>query len=63
MKSAVLPFVAFLCISTVGSVSTVQGSPVEKVVNLLTTLKAQTESDSKAEQQIYDKYACWCEKT
>merc|ERR1711972_1104978 len=39
------------------------GSPVEKVVKLLTTLKAAAESDGKAEQQIYDKYACWCEKT
>merc|ERR1712066_517824 len=35
----------------------------ERVVKLLTTLKAGVESDGKTEQQIYDKYACWCEKT
>merc|ERR1719498_1260772 len=39
------------------------GSPVERIVKLLETLKAKTEGDGKAEQQIYDKYACWCEKT
>merc|ERR1719498_391869 len=39
------------------------GSPVERIVKLLTTLKATTEGDGKAEQQIYDKYACWCETT
>jgi len=38
-------------------------SPVEQIVQLLTTLKTKTEGDAKAEQQIYDKYACWCEKT
>jgi len=47
-----------------GSVSlTSTGSPVERIVKLLETLKAKTEGDGKAEQQIYDKYACWCEKT
>lgn len=39
------------------------GSPVEQVVNLLQTMKTQIESDGKGEAQIYDKYACWCEKT
>mmetsp|Transcript_125658 Transcript_125658/g.305240 ORF Transcript_125658/g.305240 Transcript_125658/m.305240 type:complete len:729 (-) Transcript_125658:68-2254(-) len=39
------------------------GSPVEKVVNLLKDLKAKIEADGKTEQQGYDKYACWCEKT
>merc|ERR1719174_165881 len=39
------------------------GSPVERIVKLLETLKAKTEGDGKNEQQIYDKYACWCEKT
>jgi len=38
-------------------------SPVERIVNLLKDLKATTEGDRKAEQQIYDKYACWCETT
>lgn len=38
-------------------------SPVEKVVQLLTDLKSKLELDEKSEQQVYDKYACWCEKT
>jgi len=38
-------------------------SPVEKVVHLLEDLKANLEADQKAEQQIYDRYACWCETT
>merc|ERR1719329_1238142 len=63
MKSTLTSIVFLLSLSSAASVQSVQGSPVEKVVNLLTTLKAQTESDGKAEQQIYDKYACWCEKT
>lgn len=37
--------------------------PVERVVTLLTELKGRLESDNVAEQQTYDKYACWCEKT
>jgi len=39
------------------------GSPVEQVVNLLSNMKNQITADGKVEQQIYDKYACWCEKT
>jgi chromosome segregation ATPase len=63
MKSMIMSVTIFLGLSLVASGRAVQGSPVEKVVNLLTTLKAQVESDGKTEQQIYDKYACWCEKT
>merc|ERR1719281_2028811 len=40
-----------------------QGSPVSRVIELITTLKAGVESDGKKEQEAYDKYACWCEKT
>jgi len=29
----------------------------------LTDLKSKLEMDEKVEQQIYDKFACWCEKT
>jgi predicted nucleic acid-binding Zn-ribbon protein len=39
------------------------GSPVEKVVQLLKDLKTKIGHDGAEEQQIYDKYACWCEKT
>jgi hypothetical protein len=30
---------------------------------LIEELKAKVEADGKAEQMIYDKYACWCETT
>jgi hypothetical protein len=38
-------------------------APVTRIVNLLEELKAKATQDGKVEQQIYDKYACWCEKT
>eukprot|EP00746_Dinoflagellata_sp_MGD_P160568 gnl/MRDRNA2_/MRDRNA2_87397_c0_seq1.p1 gnl/MRDRNA2_/MRDRNA2_87397_c0~~gnl/MRDRNA2_/MRDRNA2_87397_c0_seq1.p1 ORF type:complete len:772 (-),score=275.30 gnl/MRDRNA2_/MRDRNA2_87397_c0_seq1:227-2425(-) len=37
-------------------------SPVERVVKLIEELKADLEKDEKVEQQIHDKYACWCKK-
>jgi len=40
-----------------------QDSPVTRVVGLIEELKAKVEADGKAEQMIYDKYACWCETT
>jgi len=39
------------------------GSPVEKVVKLITDVRDRTVADGKAEQTLYDKYACWCENT
>merc|ERR1719335_1358844 len=38
-------------------------SPVERVVKLIEELKADLEKDEKVEQQIHDKYACWCKKS
>jgi len=38
------------------------GSPVERVVNLLKDLKTRIEQDGENEQQVYDKYACFCDK-
>lgn len=38
-------------------------SPISRVVQLIIELKAGVETDGKKEQQSYDKYACWCEKT
>merc|ERR1719463_856451 len=38
-------------------------TPVTKVVELIQELKAKIEADGKAEQKVYDKFACWCEKT
>merc|ERR1719386_34323 len=37
--------------------------PVARVVVLIKELMAKIESDGKAEQKTYDKFACWCEKT
>jgi len=37
--------------------------PIEKVVTLLTELKAGVEADGVSEQASYDKFACWCEDT
>jgi hypothetical protein len=54
---------AFL-VATLGlAAASSTGSPVEQIVNLLKELKGKSENDGKAEQQIYDKYACWCETT
>merc|ERR1719449_530893 len=38
-------------------------NPVTKVVELIQELKAKIEADGEAEQKVYDKFACWCEKT
>jgi predicted nucleic acid-binding Zn-ribbon protein len=38
-------------------------TPVERVVNMLSDLQAKIVSDGKSEEQIYNKYACWCETT
>mmetsp|Transcript_26154 Transcript_26154/g.59613 ORF Transcript_26154/g.59613 Transcript_26154/m.59613 type:complete len:675 (+) Transcript_26154:111-2135(+) len=38
-------------------------SPVDKVVSLLKEMEVKIAADETAEQEIYDKYACWCEKT
>jgi len=39
------------------------GSPVERVVKLLTEMKEGLAHDERTEQFAYDKYACWCTKT
>merc|ERR1719478_1918472 len=55
--------VGLLGLSVAAATDTKSGSPVERIVKLLETLKGTTVSDGKREQQIYDKYACWCETT
>lgn len=39
-----------------------QASPVDKVVELLGSLKTKIETEGKDEQATYDKFACWCEE-
>jgi len=38
-------------------------NPVSKVVDLLREMKAKVAADGKEEEKVYNKYACWCEKT
>jgi hypothetical protein len=38
-------------------------NPVQRVVELVQNLKTKIKEDAKKEQVVYDKYACWCEKT
>jgi len=38
-------------------------TPVTRIVGLIEELKAKIVADGKAEQIVYDKYACWCETT
>merc|ERR550514_781571 len=35
--------------------------PVSKVINLLKDMKKQLEEEAKADEEIYDTFACWCE--
>lgn len=37
-----------------------EASPVEKVIELVDNLLTQTEDEGKAEQEVYDKYSCFC---
>merc|ERR1719272_1201379 len=54
---------ALLLLLVCGPVDVQAQTAVSRVVGLITELKAKIESDGKSEQQSYDKYACWCEKT
>jgi len=58
MKYALAAWLAALSI-----VANATKSPVERVVRLLEDLESKLELDGQQEQQMYDKYACWCEKT
>ena len=51
-----------LLVGVHSDVSRVRETPVTKVVELINEMKAKIEADGKAEQKVYDKFACWCEK-
>jgi hypothetical protein len=38
-------------------------SPVEKVVKLLTDMKATLEEEEKKDEEAYEKFTCWCQNT
>jgi len=59
MRTALL----FCALCAMANASQQQANPIEKIVELITELKAKIETDGKAEQKVYDKFACWCEKT
>jgi len=40
-----------------------KGNPIGKVVGLIQNLKEKIEVDGKAEEKVYNKFACWCEDT
>jgi hypothetical protein len=66
MKCQSFSFLALLGLAAARNgdlVDPVKGSPVTKVVNLLSDLQKKIQNDGKAESQIYNKYACWCETT
>jgi len=62
-SSALFAMALVLGLSTAVASDARDESPVERIVNLLKTVKETSVNDGKAEQQIYDKYACWCETT
>lgn len=45
------------------SADTTSQSPVSRVVELIKQMKNTIEADGKMEQQVYDKFACWCADT
>merc|ERR1719498_1659538 len=63
MTSSVLVVVALFAGAALPTANAGDDGPVDKVVKLLETMQKDLESDEKAEQAIYDKYACWCEET
>merc|ERR1719217_1084721 len=47
----------------VAAFSTDKPTAMAQTVKLIQNLEAQVKKDGKKEQESFDKYACWCEKT
>merc|ERR1719316_2093246 len=62
MRHAVL-VLGSVAMATAAVVHRASETPMTKVVTLINEMKAKIEADGKAEQKVYDKFACWCEKT
>eukprot|EP00747_Dinoflagellata_sp_TGD_P155746 gnl/TRDRNA2_/TRDRNA2_177604_c2_seq69.p1 gnl/TRDRNA2_/TRDRNA2_177604_c2~~gnl/TRDRNA2_/TRDRNA2_177604_c2_seq69.p1 ORF type:complete len:705 (+),score=261.27 gnl/TRDRNA2_/TRDRNA2_177604_c2_seq69:55-2169(+) len=56
-------FLVVVLLLAIGPADVQAQTAVSKVVTLITELKAKIQADGMKEQQSYDKYACWCEKT
>merc|ERR1719223_928267 len=61
MKLACPTIVALL--GGAASFSTDKPTAMAQTVKLIQGLEAQVKKDGKAEQESFDTYACWCEKT
>lgn len=57
-----MKFLALACLVALIDGAAAVRSPVEKVVELLTSLKEDIEQDEKSETMMYNKVACWCKK-
>merc|ERR1719375_2658130 len=55
--------VLIFALGSTASASLAPNHVIGRVVELIVELKAKVEADGKAEQKMYDKYACWCEET
>jgi len=61
MKLQLVLFLLFACVSH-GTERTTAPNAIKGVLKLLGDLKASIEKEGKAQQEDFDKYACWCEK-
>jgi len=61
----VLPFMASGSVldKPSGALTGTNLSPIQKVVTLVTEMKAQTIKEGEEDLAAYDKYKCWCETT
>jgi hypothetical protein len=55
--------IVFMALLQLAAAKSFSEHPIDQVVKLISGLKANVLADGKAEQQAFDKYACWCEKT
>lgn len=55
------PMALVACLAFGRVMAAEKDSPVTRIVGLIKELKAKIHADGKAEQLVYDKYACWCE--
>jgi len=62
---ALLPPVAALSLQGASTLSfdvdAAKNRPVSKVINLLKDMQKTLEEEAKADQEVYDQLACWCE--